>query len=113
MMDKDGNLLRGEKHYWNKIHVQRESIPWDVNLARNYGPDAVARYDELLKSQYYACAICYTDIDELKEKLHQDHNHSTGKIRGLLCRRCNLTLGLVNDSIPILERSIRYLKDWE
>lgn len=45
-----------------------------------------------------------------KYKLHVDHCHQTGKIRGLLCQKCNMALGLLNDSVEILETAIRYLK---
>ena len=39
-----------------------------------------------------------------------DHDHSTGAFRGWLCRRCNVGIGLLGDSVEGLERAIRYLK---
>lgn len=38
-----------------------------------------------------------------------DHDHKTGKIRGLLCTRCNTAIGLLNDNIDFLRRAIMYL----
>jgi len=39
-----------------------------------------------------------------------DHNHKTGKIRGLLCCRCNLALGNVNENVTILLNMVNYLR---
>lgn len=41
--------------------------------------------------------------------IHFDHDHFTGKFRGWLCRRCNLTLGFVKDSVDLLNKMIEYL----
>ena len=54
------------------------------------------------------CAICGNI-----EKLYVDHNHSNGKVRGLLCCRCNLMIGHVEESIAILQKAIVYLSRWE
>lgn len=53
-----------------------------------------------------ACSICAE-----KTKLHLDHCHSTGKVRGWLCVKCNTALGQLNDSISLMEGAIRYLRD--
>lgn len=44
------------------------------------------------------------------ERIHVDHDHATGQIRGLLCFGCNSILGLVKDSPDILQRAIGYLR---
>jgi len=46
-------------------------------------------YDKMLKDQDYRCAICRRSQSLFKYNLHVDHNHSTGKVRGLLCAGCN------------------------
>jgi len=50
---------------------------------------------ERLVSQGNSCAICSTEINLVN--LHVDHDHETGKVRGLLCRSCNLALGMICD----------------
>jgi DNA-directed RNA polymerase subunit RPC12/RpoP len=50
-------------------------------------------YINLLKNQNYKCLICGREVDTLSTKLCIDHNHKTGKIRGLICRKCNGALG--------------------
>ncbi len=62
-------------------------------------------YQRLLKKQKYQCAICGGRI-----KLCVDHDHKTGKVRGLLCNCCNVALGMVRDNSKILREMIKYLK---
>lgn len=63
-------------------------------------------------TQDWKCAVCFTDIEDLEGRdLDVDHDHSTGKIRGLLCGSCNKGLGCFKDSIELLELAIKYLKD--
>lgn len=62
-------------------------------------------YQKLAEGQEGKCALC------LKERpLVIDHDHLTKKVRGLLCNTCNLSLGMFEDSIPILRKAIKYLK---
>jgi hypothetical protein len=49
------------------------------------------RFDEMVKAQLGRCGVCK---EELKNP-HVDHNHTTGVVRGLLCRRCNFWVGIV------------------
>lgn len=58
------------------------------------------------------CAICQTDdLDGNRSKLCIDHDHETGKVRGLLCFNCNTMLGNAKDKIETLQRAIEYLQD--
>ena len=50
-------------------------------------------YDRLYQIQQGKCAICKKHSTEFKRNLAVDHDHKTGKIRGLLCYRCNAILG--------------------
>ena len=57
------------------------------------------------------CQICGTsEKDAPKGRLHVDHCHETGSVRGLLCQRCNQALGMFSDDTGVLERAITYLK---
>lgn len=67
------------------------------------------QYEEMKSNQNNKCAICYNPL-ELGRKTHIDHNHKTNKVRGILCRRCNLLVGYANDSIDILQNTIDYLR---
>ena len=70
-----------------------------------------ADFDMLLVKCENACSICKRPISKLGLRgLAIDHNHTTGKVRGLLCGDCNTGLGLLKDNITILKNSINYLE---
>lgn len=60
---------------------------------------------EMEHKQRGKCAICEKSCDELVI----DHDHKTGRVRGLLCSMCNSVLGFATDSIPTLSAAIEYL----
>lgn len=71
-----------------------------------------ADYDQLLVAQGNACAICLRlPEDGQWKRLKVDHNHATGKIRGLLCHHCNVALGHFGDSQILLQHAQHYLQD--
>lgn len=67
-------------------------------------------YNQLFQEQQGRCKTCNKHQSELKDRLNIDHDHQTGKIRGLLCRSCNHALGLIEENIIILENMKQYLK---
>ena len=75
----------------------------------------LAQYQSMLTAQQGACAICGTIKPGGRGKfrpLAVDHCHRTGKIRALLCHRCNGALGMVSDNIGVLEKMIQYLTEY-
>ena len=62
------------------------------------------QYELMEKAQAYACKICHTVT-----KLVVDHDHETGKIRGLLCPNCNSGIGFLKDDPVILAAALDYL----
>ena len=76
---------------------------------RTYGLTQ-ADWDNLLRSQGNRCAICRAEEPGLRgESWHIDHDHVTGKVRGLLCGRCNLGIGQLQDDPAILFAAARYV----
>ena len=73
-------------------------------------------YKALLNKQGGVCAICGEKEQVLRraksgqEMLAVDHCHETGKIRGLLCFKCNTGIGALGDSVEGLERALDYLR---
>lgn len=85
---------------------------------KRYGID-LDGYNALRKKQNYCCAVCKKheeDVSQGRAKtsataLHVDHNHLTGKVRGLLCTNCNIILGKCYDDETVLNNAIQYLRD--
>ena len=80
----------------------------DGRLYSRYGlsPDG---YNLLMEVQGGVCAIC--EKPELDGKrLHVDHAHRTGRVRGLLCGLCNRGIGSLKDDTMLVERALLYLK---
>lgn len=80
------------------------------HLKRKFGI-TVSEYQEMFDVQNGKCAIC--GKDDNGKSLSVDHNHNTGKVRGLLCRKCNTGIGLFNDNISLIYKAVRYLEDHE
>lgn len=59
-----------------------------------------------LKNQHGSCKICGKEA-----KLYVDHNHSTGKVRDLICNNCNTVIGHAKENVEILAKVIEYLKE--
>lgn len=65
-------------------------------------------YYHMFEEQGNRCAICERSFDDVPAFV--DHDHKTGKVRGLLCPKCNTLLGMVNDNPDILRKAIMYLE---
>ena len=85
----------------------------DQDLRKNYGV-TFEWYREQLSKQNNVCAICeQPETAVIKNKviaMPVDHDHATGKVRGLLCTKCNRGLGLFSDKVENLNKAIRYLE---
>lgn len=67
-------------------------------------------YQQMLIAQNNCCAICRSLVPGAKKTyFYVDHDHDTGKVRGLLCMKCNLGLSHFNDSPLLLDRAKEYL----
>lgn len=81
-------------------------------LEKTYGL-TLEQYDQILNRQAGACAICKGPPRGQGSKLGHfdvDHDHTTGRVRGLLCNPCNQALGLLNDRKDVLVSAVQYLE---
>ena len=72
----------------------------------------IKEYDKMLQEQSNACAICKTtDTSSCRGgTFHVDHNHDTGKVRQLLCHKCNTAIGLLNEDPFLFDAAKKYLE---
>lgn len=80
----------------------RQYIEWRYGIS-------YTKYNEMVDNQLNGCAICKCPCS-VRERLSVDHNHVTNAVRDLLCHRCNLVLGLVNEDEDLFINMIEYLK---
>jgi len=73
----------------------------------------IKQYDEMLKQQNSVCAICKTKSKNGKHRLYVDHNHTTNKTRGLLCARCNTTVGYIETDINHIKNCKNYIEKYK
>jgi hypothetical protein len=66
-------------------------------------------YEALLNANGRRCYICDKHESECAKGLHVDHNHITGKIRGVLCFSCNAAIGYLKESPELLDRAKAYI----
>lgn len=98
--------------YCSKQCHWRSRAVRDARLRRRYGISA-DDYDRILAEQGGGCAFCGKRPEEqtrYDEFLHVDHDHVTGRVRGLLCDQHNLLLGRWGDDPALLRRVVAYLE---
>lgn len=108
----------GLSEWWARKRASRiaanPSLESDRNIKRKFGLTRDC-YNKKLEEQNFVCAICGEDekaIDgksNTTKKLAVDHNHKTGKIRDLLCWRCNTTIGKINEDLDLIDKMKAYL----
>jgi hypothetical protein len=77
-------------------------------LKGTYGM-TLEEYTDLLARQGLGCAICGAPENADGRSLHVDHDHKTGRVRGILCADCNFGLGKFKDDPELLQAAIDYL----
>lgn len=103
---KESRNKRSKEYY-----CQQTEQRYLYNIKQKFGLCAEDYYS-MLDSQNGRCAICGRKPDETwkKKRLSVDHDHGTGKIRGLLCHKCNLAIGQFGDDAKVAKSASRYLQ---
>ena len=93
------------KHPDFKVKYSRKN-----NLMSSYGI-TLDEYEILLNKQGGVCAICSQKESSKNNYLCVDHDHKTGKVRGLLCTQCNHAIGKLKDDPNLFIKAAEYLAD--
>lgn len=98
-------ILKRQKLYYqnNKLKMREKAIKRHYKIS-------LEDYNNLLNQQNNRCKICnreFTGINPMVPNI--DHDHKTGKVRGILCSKHNIALGGFEDNIEFLKNAINYL----
>lgn len=100
------------KPYMKLWYGEHKENRRNYNLVQNYGI-TLEEYSRMLEAQAGVCAICKQPPSKKNNhamSLHIDHCHTTGRIRGLLCNKCNSGIGFFQESEELVTKAANYLK---
>lgn len=123
--ERHPDRVRKQKQAWYDVNREksiernrqwRERNPegeFNGHLKRKYGLTR-EQYDAMWAAQDGKCGICGgPPVGRVKngnaKRFDVDHDHATGKVRGLLCHPCNVLLGQARDRVDVLEAAILWL----
>jgi cytochrome c553 len=95
-----------KKHTHYKVDKEASKF---YSIKSRYGL-TMQQYQEMVKAQNGRCAIC-GKIPTKAYGLQVDHDHSSGKVRALLCHACNVTVGFINESPELAMQIAKYLNE--
>jgi hypothetical protein len=116
LTDAQREARKAAKARYNTKHRERlnreaREYQWRRALLRHGLTPEI--YEEMLARQGGVCAICRCSARGSDRRLHVDHDHATGRVRGLLCGPCNHAVGLFKDDPARLSRAATYLAQGE
>jgi len=86
----------------------RSSGKYRTWYLKRYYNLSTEEYEKLLEQQNNLCGICGKNLSEVSPCV--DHEHETGRVRGLLCRRCNSGIGHFSDDPELIRKAIVYVR---
>jgi len=99
---------KNRKKVLAKKKIYNDNNGYVIRLKARYNL-TIDDYKKMVIKQNNRCYIC-GNLDT--RKLCVDHNHITGEVRALLCYRCNISLGLINESVETLQSMVEYIKKY-
>lgn len=99
----------GIHRYCKSCHLKSMEAGKRKSYLKRIHNISLEQYGFLFQNQLGRCLICKTHQSDLDKVLCVDHDHRTGRIRGLLCNDCNRALGLFKDDKTILQNAVDYL----
>lgn len=118
--DRLAEIRKNQKLSGENVEINRRDY-WKrrrwIKVKTKYGLTK-EQYEQMVLEHDNKCAICRMPEKELDGNhgsplsLSVDHNHATGKVRGLLCRQCNIGIGRLKEDVGILQNAIDYLNKY-
>lgn len=98
--------LKAKHNAWQKNMRDTKPHEYAVYRIRNRYKVTVEEAERLIKQKEKGCEACGSRTC----RMHIDHNHKTGQVRGILCHHCNVVLGMVGDNVDHIEALICYVE---
>lgn len=100
---------------WREKNPEKQALYKKKCILKNTYGLTLEEYQKMVNKYKGGCYICkkIQTGTTCRNGLCVDHNHKTGKNRGLLCQSCNRAIGLLGDDIERLKKAIKYLKNYE
>ena len=102
--ERGNTCIDCKKQQRKERYARQKDEERERHLQKQYGISQEV-YEHMYSLQEGACKICTKNFS----RLHVDHCHETGKVRGLLCGSCNRAIGLLKDDVSNLSNAIEYL----
>lgn len=109
---KNKNAIKVKTSEWHTNNKEKYKQSRKIGKLQSRYGISIDTYNTILVAQKGLCAICKFPPNE-EENLCVDHCHETNKIRGLLCKPCNLLIGNANNDVARLLSAVHYLVDGE
>jgi hypothetical protein len=119
---KNKDRVREQQRKWRNKNLEyqtQKSKEWydnnkdrvrDLQLKKEFGI-SLDKYNEMRDTQNGVCFLCGGGPDARFKNLAVDHDHTTGKVRKLLCRGCNVGIGNLRDDPELLEKAAKYIRN--
>jgi hypothetical protein len=116
---KSSEYAREKAKAWRLANPNKVKEHRIKNRQKNYRQELVRKYkvdfdwfDNQFALQKGLCLVCFKQLigTDKQNKPHVDHCHQTGKVRGILCNRCNTVLGLCLDNKELFANLKGYLE---
>lgn len=100
-----------QKQIYDKARRQENKRKYFMQKIKRSYRITAEEFDLMLSRSYGRCDICYKCFSGREPFI--DHDHSSGNVRGLLCSKCNFSVGLLDDNPEIVDRLYRYLNEYK
>lgn len=105
----NSNHIKAQSKEYHRSHIDKDK-EYDRQIKHLYNI-TVLDVQLLMISQHGCCDICKKPFqyNNDKKEYHIDHNHTTNKVRGLLCTNCNTSIGLLQENPVFIESALYYI----
>ncbi len=113
--DNPDKIKEHQKKWYEANKEKKLAYSKKSKLKRKYGI-SLDEYQQKLENQNYSCKICGSKVAQESNpdrNFAVDHCHTTGKVRGLLCIKCNTGLGMFKDNSDLIIAAYNYIKEYE